>query len=120
MPGALVSRPKKKKKPVPNPSREGCGTRYGDEAKIEARRLYEEGLSLAAICRERGMSRNAKVVRQWLVDQGVEIRSEKVTIYPRAKILKQLRAGYPRKKLVLEYGCSTKFLSNLANGKISP
>lgn len=106
-----MSTPKKRHNP--------CGKRYGEAAKKEAKRLYKNGLTVAAICRLRGMSSNAKVVRGWLTDQGVEIRSEKTTIYPRRKILKQLQDGRLRKEIAAEYGCSMKFLSNLANGKIS-
>ncbi len=100
--------------------RRACGRRYEDGVKNQAVTLYTGGTPLTEICRLKKMPNNTKVVRRWLVLEGVEIRSAKVPIYPRAKILKQLKAKRPRSEIIAEYGCSTKFLSNLANGKISP
>jgi len=62
------------------------------------------------------MPNNLKVVRGWLVDQDVEIRP-KQPYYPRREILAKLREGVPRAEIQEEYGCSLKYLSNLATGR---
>ncbi len=100
--------------------RQASGTRYSETVKREAAKLYKKGMPLTDICRRDGMPNNTKVVRRWLVLKGIEIRSIKRPIYPRKKILKQLEAGSSRSEIIAEHGCSTKFLSNLVNGKISP
>ncbi len=115
-----VSAAKRLKRPMAPVRRKACGRRYKETVKEKAVERYKGGTPLTEICRLKSMPNNTKVVRRWLVLRGVEIRSEKVLIYPRKKILKQLKAKRPRSEIIAEYGCSTKFLSNLANGKISP
>lgn len=92
--------------------------RYTDAKKAEARRLYEdEGWSLARICRKSGMPNDPKTIRRWLQEMEVEIRSND-PIYPRAEIKKKLKSGVSRAELQETYGCSAKYLSQLATGAL--
>jgi hypothetical protein len=112
--------PVAKRRTMPLKKRQACGRRYAAAIKKKAVKLYNKGHTIAEICRLEEMPNNIKVVRRWLLLEGTEIRSAKIPQYPRAKILKQLNSGKPRRAIIEEYGCSPKFLSNLANGKITP
>lgn len=92
--------------------------RYNDKVREEARRLYEEERwSLAQISRKKGMPNDPKTLRRWFQGMGVPLRGIETTrIHPRAKILKELRAGVDRAELKKRYGCSDKYLSQLAQG----
>jgi transposase-like protein len=92
--------------------------RYSETKKEEARRLYvDEEWSLARISRKKGMPNDPKTIRRWLVEMDVDIRSND-PIYPRAEIMKKLRKGTPRRQIQEEYGCSAKYLSQLATGAL--
>lgn len=94
--------------------------RYTESKKEEARRLYEkDGWSLARISRKSGMPNDPKTIRRWLDEMEVEIRSND-PIYPRAEIKKKLDKGVPRSELIELYGCSAKYLSQLATGALEP
>jgi transposase-like protein len=97
-----------------------AGTRYGLKARREALRLHRQGHPIAALTRRKGLPNNPKVIRKWLEDAGETIDWVPPLMYPRAEILKKLKAGVPRNDLAEQYGCSLKFLSQLATGKISP
>ncbi len=102
--------PRKAKEP-------SSGTRYPARIKLRAKKLYEEGMPVAQICRLPEMSSSPHVVKAWLVQSGVEIR-EKKPVHPRAALRKALKSGRARKDIAADFGCSMKLLSQLATGKI--
>lgn len=91
--------------------------RYSEEIKTKAVELYESGESLVSVCRRRRMPNDVNTVRKWLVDRDVSIRTS-THVYPRAEILEALERDIPRSEICDTYGCSTKYLSNLATGKL--
>lgn len=93
--------------------------RYSDAVKTKAVKLYKKGASLARICRRREMPNDVSTVRQWLVDRSIKIRTN-AHVYPRKKILREMKNGASRQDLQKRYGCSAKYLSNLATGKLEP
>lgn len=93
------------------------GKRYSEKLRKDAARLYRKGWSLARIVRREEMPDDVNTVRHWLKDRGVEMRVS-VHVYPRQKILRELERDVPRLEIQERYGCSAKYLSNLATGKL--
>ena len=95
------------------------GTRYPERTRRRARQLYQPPYEwpLARIARE--LRVGIDVVRRWVAD----LRSEAdphARRYDRAAILAELAADRPRTQIRAEHGCSARFLSDLATGKLKP
>ncbi len=92
--------------------------RYSEKVKEKASQLYrDDGWSLARIVRRREMPNDPHTVSRWLKEQKVKLRVNPF-VYPRKKILRDLERGVPRLEIQEQYGCSAKYLSNLATGKL--
>lgn len=91
--------------------------RHDKKTRKKALELYERGSSCDKISRNPDMP-TRETIRRWVQDAG--ITREKKQIYPRKKIAAMLERGVARSKIQEEYGCSAKFLSQLANGQLTP
>lgn len=94
---------------------------YTEKDRDKVRTLYAQGKSIAEISRIRGLPTDPKTIRRWLTDMGVTLRGPSdLRTHPREKILKELKAKVTRTKIQKKYGCSAKYLSLLASGKLVP
>lgn len=111
-----------------------CGRRYTAADRRRAKRLREAGHPVAAIARAIGA--DVKTVVEWFqrFEAEARLRGTPVRLLPvrpdrrfdRARILKDLNATrvdgkkvYSRQQLSKKYGCSERFLSKLARGKLA-
>lgn len=90
---------------------------YSAETKRKAIVLYEHGMAIEQIAKRKGMP-SAKTIRKWLRDAKKKLRGYQRQ-YPREKILAMLNDNVPRSTIRKRFGCSEKYLSQLANGKIA-
>lgn len=81
-------------------------------------RLAKARVAVPAISTKIGASQ--KTVREWLRAAGVSPTSAIRRQYDRKAILRDLASSKTRADIIARYGCSQKFLSQLATGKISP
>ena len=103
--------------------RKDSGARYTDIVKQKALRMAKRDVSVPEIARKLGPSE--KTIRTWLRDAGISAPG-RARRYDRKQILKELlakdRKGNPkhtRADICSRHGCSRKFLSELATGKIA-
>lgn len=106
--------------------------RYSDRVRAHAIRLAKKRKSVPEIHQilnkdPKQSGPTAKTIRVWLKQAGVSPGTGRPRQFDRKKILRDLNATkkdgtrrYTRAQLCEKYGCSQKFLSNLANGEIAP
>lgn len=96
---------------------------YSEATKKKAISLYcnkKKPMPIEQIIKVPGMP-NAKTLRKWLADAKVPMRPHHQQVYPRAEILEILKKkSMTRAQIQEKYGCSKKYLSDLASGKIAP
>ena len=95
------------------------GVRYDNETRKLARKLARRGKTVPEIARELA-GPSQKTIRTWLTDKGIEPNPGRQRTYNRKKILQDLKRGMSRTKVCKKHGCSAKFVSELARGKIDP
>jgi hypothetical protein len=92
--------------------------KYSRKIRARALRLYgEKDWSAERISKLDGMP-SVKTIQRWVADAGIERKARRK--YPRAQIKKMLDNDVPRSVIRAKYGCSHKYLSDLAKGKITP
>lgn len=92
--------------------------KYDPEIRERVLQLYRDGVSMAEIARQGDTPRDVKTIRTWVAEEGIALRGNPQR-YPRAEIMERMAAGETRADLAAEYGCSPKYLSNLALGKLT-
>lgn len=114
---------KKKAKRKRNRPR-NSGVRYSNEIKEQAISMAQTHTVPEIYDVLDGPSQ--KTIREWLAAEKVMPNAGRQRRYDRKAILKDLRAmnrgdhKYTRTQLCTKYGCSSKFLSQLASGEIKP
>lgn len=123
----MAKKAKKKSAKTQAPS----GIRHDARTKAKAIELALKDKTVpeihAKLKRPDGSGPAQKTIRAWLAAEGIEPPSGRRRSYDRKKILKDLRAKnsdgsskYTRAQLQTKYGCTAKYLSTLATGKIAP
>jgi transposase-like protein len=92
------------------------GIRYTDAEKEQWAKWYRDGVNMAEICRRTGVTRHT--VLRWLREQKVELRGNPRQ-FDRKAILADVHAGMSQSKIAKKYGCSSRLVSDVANGKVS-
>jgi uncharacterized protein YjcR len=93
------------------------GVRYSEKQRKDAARMAKSRVAVPEISSKIGVSQ--KTIRDWLRAAGVSPASAIRRQYDRKAILREL-ASKTRADIIARHGCSQKFLSQLATGKITP
>ena len=115
-----------KKKRTRKKPEKTSGIRYDKATRKRAETLARSGKTVPEIAAKLD-GPSQKCIREWLEAADIVPTSGRKRHFNREKILADLQAtngkGEPkftRGQLCAKHGCSPKYLSNLANGKIAP
>jgi transposase-like protein len=92
------------------------GQRYQRRTRSRVRRLYAGGTSISEISRRTDVP--VWTIRAWVAD--INPCSGNERRYDRDQIAAELAAGIPYSQICRRHGCSKRWLSDLANGRLAP
>lgn len=115
----------------PKTNNSSSGVRYDADTRKRVRTLARRGKSVpeirATLAESSDTAPTQKTIREWLGADGIEVPAARQRQHNRDKILRDLKATkrdgatpkFTRAQIQEKYGCSAKFLSQLASGKLA-